>query len=60
MENNSQHTYEQCEKQYFKQKDNDFKRLKYLKNELLKVKEYFESSSDEIRETITSSSIINI
>ena len=46
---NPHHTYEQCEKQYFKQKDNDFKRLKYLKNELLKVKEYFESSSDKIK-----------
>ena len=49
MENNPQHTHEQCEKEYVKQKDNDFKRLKYLKNELLKVKEYFESSSDEIK-----------
>jgi len=46
---NPHHTYEQREKQYLKQKDNDFKRQKYLKNELLKVKEYFESSSDEIK-----------
>jgi len=46
---NPHHTHEQCEKEYVKQKDNDFKRQKYLKNELLKVKEYFESSSAEIK-----------
>ena len=48
-DNNPYHTNEQCEKHYVKQKENDYKRQKYLKNELLKVKDYFESSSDEIK-----------
>ena len=42
-------TYEECVKQYNIQKDEDMKKLKYLKYESIKVQDYFDSTSAEIK-----------
>lgn len=42
-------SYERAERIYSLQKHDDYERIKYLKNELYKVHEYFDESSDKIK-----------